>query len=284
MESAFEDKFVAFVDILGFTNLVERAERQDGLSLDTLRNLVALLGNEKDVNRIRIDGPSICPEAPRLRRDVNFEITQGSDSVIVSTEVSPAGLIGIAEHCHIVAMRLLKEGFLCRGYVTRGSIFHKGTEFYGTAYQQAAKSEPKVAIFQRHPNDSGTPFIEFDLSVIEYFDAVTDKCVKLMFDRITKTDGNLRAVFPFKRLSHGFIVAGMGIQFDPDRERKNNNVVRGWISTIKSKLRQHLDPTNENAVRKIEHYEAALDKQLEVCADTDRAIDDLCSPYPARPR
>lgn len=277
----FEDKFVAFIDVLGFRNLVDLAERKQGPTLAELRDVVKRLGNERDISRIRADGPSICPNAARQVKDVGFELTQASDSVIVSTEISPAGFIGILEHCHIAAMRLLKDGFLCRGYITRGLIFHRDGEFYGSAYQRALSSEPNVAAFRREVDDRGTPFIEFDPQVVSYAEAVEDACVHLMFDRLTKTDGTLRAIFPFSRLSHGFMIGGLGIEFNPDKERRNNQVMREIILGIKSKLRLYLTPGNSAAVRKVEHYEAALDAQLAICDMTDRTIDDLCTPFPA---
>ncbi len=44
----FRDKFIAFVDILGFESFVERAENGTGMSLQELYDTLNILGTDDD--------------------------------------------------------------------------------------------------------------------------------------------------------------------------------------------------------------------------------------------
>src|SRR3712207_5351127 len=97
--NTFADKFVAFVDVLGFKNLVAESERGTGMPLPELLELLRKLGTGNE--RVHFDqyGPTCCPMAPRIEKNLDFRVTQISDCVIVSAEVSPAGVINLISHC-----------------------------------------------------------------------------------------------------------------------------------------------------------------------------------------
>src|SRR6267378_3569937 len=80
---------------------------------------------------------STMPFAARVRADLDFRLTQISDCVVVSTEISPAGVINLVNRCWGAVIRLLQNGLMCRGYITRGRIFHTETQVIGTGYQRA---------------------------------------------------------------------------------------------------------------------------------------------------
>jgi hypothetical protein len=70
----FEDKFIAFVDILGWKNHVVAAEAGSGLSLGELLDALKLLrGPQAEFAEFR---PTICPMSARKGRDVAFCLTQ----------------------------------------------------------------------------------------------------------------------------------------------------------------------------------------------------------------
>ena len=116
---AFKEKFIGFVDVLGFKNFVEAAESGSGMTLPELLSLLNKLGTSEDQQRYK-NGGSICPMAPCIQRDLDFQITQVSDCVIVSSEISPAGAINLISHCWVAVIELLARGIMCRGYITRG--------------------------------------------------------------------------------------------------------------------------------------------------------------------
>lgn len=127
----FEEKFIAFIDMLGFKNLVEAAESGKGISLPEIMELLKKLGTKEDNNKFNQHGPTTCPNSAYLQRDLNFKIIQISDCAIVSSEISPAGLINLVSHCWGAVIKLLMDGIMCRGYITKGLIFHSDTQVIG---------------------------------------------------------------------------------------------------------------------------------------------------------
>jgi hypothetical protein len=274
----FQDKFIAFVDILGFKTLVKGAESGSGpLSLPEIREAAQRLGTEADRKRMVERGPNICPEAPRFSKDVGFQITQVSDCVVVSAEVSPAGVITLLSHCWAACLGLLQLGLMCRGYIKRGRIYHDGTEIIGSGYSDAyAKAEHGVTVFKQSADERGTPFIEVDPEVVHFVNTCEDWCVKEMASRMMKSDGELTALFPFQRLGHTFIVAGLeslGLKFDPDKEHRQVDNIRKMIHRMKEKVSSFVAGADGSVIAKAEHYLRMLDVQLAICDKQDRHIE-----------
>ncbi len=195
MPADFQDKFIAFVDILGFSALVADSEKTGaGLApaLDVVNALTAFDPNE---------GPNICPTSRRISPDMGFRRTQISDCVVMSVEVSPVAMLNLLMCCFGIVLRLMNMGHLCRGYITRGNIHHTDTQFIGTGYMEAVHNEKLVSVFKSKDLQQGVPFIELNKSVSEYIDSTDDACVKKMAGRITKSDGNATAIWPFDRLA-----------------------------------------------------------------------------------
>jgi hypothetical protein len=266
---AFKDKFVAFVDILGFKGMVEAAEAatQNGNStaLEELLGLLTKLGTTKDILEYAAHGPIFCPESPRLQKGLDFQLTQISDCVIVSAEKSPAGIINLVGHCWSVVTRLLHEGVMCRGYVTLGLVHHTPGQIIGTAYQRAFNQEPQVAAFKQQAGERGTPFVEIDNVVVEYVRTTGGACAQELFSRMTLSDGNVVGLFPFKQLQTSFALGNL----DRSKQLRSNAVVRQSLLTMKERVLATADPANVSAVRKAEHYARALDAQLKICDSTD---------------
>lgn len=266
-EPEFKDKFIAFIDVLGFKNLVDRAEAGTGLSLG---QLLTQLQQNFDVARtlaeVRQYGPITCPGSSYLQRDLDFFATQISDCMIASTEVSPAGVINLVSYCWSTVFRFLKNGLLCRGYITRGLIYHNGAQFVGSGYQKAMEQEKMVTAFRQQSDERGTPFVEIDPAVCGYVRDDSDQCVREMFSRFVSDDGEVMAIFPFRKLSPSFTYDGGS---SLEMELQEINVVRKWINDMKDKIMQFADMSNPSACRKIEHYIRVLDKQLELCDEAE---------------
>ena len=98
-EPQFADKFIGFVDVLGFKGMVRDSEEGRGLPLPELIDALKELGNETDRKRYEKHGPTTCPGARYIRKDLDFQLSQISDCVVVSAEVSPAGVINLVSHC-----------------------------------------------------------------------------------------------------------------------------------------------------------------------------------------
>lgn len=274
----FSEKVVAYIDVLGFKSLVAAAEDGSGLPLAELVDLLSLLGKGTERARFEAHGPSTCPEAPYIERHLDFRVTQISDCAIVSAEVSPAGAINLVSHCWGAVIELLAKGIMCRGYIKRGRVFHTDTQVIGSGYQAAFAAESQVSAFGHEANERGTPYVEVDPDVVQYIESQPDTCAKMMFGRMVKRDGDTTVLFPFQRLHHSFIVAGLGHKFDAAKERASNQNLRVMIGRMKERVLSFVDPSNANAVAKAKHYISALDSQLEACDKTDEMISKLDSP------
>jgi len=280
----FKDKFIGFVDILGWKEKVKASEAGTGLSLNELKEALKDLGTQEDESRFK-NGPMTCPESAYVKRDLDFQLTRISDCVLVSAEISPAGIINLVNHCWGAVIRLLVKGIMCRGYITRGSIYHTNEpEIIGSGYQDALDKEHQVSAFKRKADERGTPFVEVDPAVCDYVRDHGDSCVKEMFSRYIKSDGEVTALFPFKRLQHSFIIGGWwpGYKFDPENEKQSNENIRSSIEKMKERIWEFVDRSKADAVRKAEYYIAALDAQIEMCIETDKMIDTLCTSFPKR--
>ena len=276
--STFSDKFVAFVDVLGFKSLIVESEQGTGLPLPEILELVQKLGNGDERARFDKHGPACCPMAPRIEKNLDFRVTQISDCVIVSSEVSPAGVINLVSHCWRAVIELMARGIMCRGYIKRGSVFHTDTQIIGSGYQDAYAAEREVSAFKREADERGTPYVEVDGAVVSYVESKSDSCVKEMFGRMIKRDGNTVVLFPFNRLQHSFIVSGFGHKFNSEKELKSNDNLRKNLLRYKDKLRTFADPDNKGALSKLNHYIEALDAQLRACDETDRFVRSLSNP------
>lgn len=279
----FKEKFIGFMDILGFKKLVEVAEKGTGMPLVELLKIVNELGTPEDRMKFVKYGPTTCPESRYVQRDLDFKITQISDCVVVSSEVSPAGVINLVNYCWGAVIKLMTKGIMCRGYITRGPVYHTDTQVIGTGYQEAYRKESLVTAFKREADERGTPFVEVDPVICDYVRNHSDSCVKEMFSRYVKEDGTATALFPFQRLQHSFIIGDWhGHKFNPERERESNNNILLMIQKMKENVMALVDRSKPDAIRKAEHYITALDAQLDVCKETDEAIDMLCTSFPAK--
>lgn len=268
---AYADKFIAFVDILGFKGMVADSVH-DEQRLGHLLDLVKKLGDGTERANYEKYGPICCPMAPRIERNLDFRVTQISDCVVVSAEASPAGLINLITHCWQVAISLLQIGVLCRGFVSRGLVYHTDTQVIGPGYQNTFKSEPSVTALQRKIDEVGTPFVEIDDGVVDYVSGQPDECVKTMFDRLTKFDGSKVALYPFKRLNHRFLAGGISGPFNPEIHLKSVDNIRGWIGKMKDKIHENIEGGEPAARQKAEYYVEALDQQLIELTETERVI------------
>jgi len=130
----FEDRAVAFIDVLGFKSLVDRAAESKEC-LDVLSSLVKLLSSAV----LQFDA-TVDTSVPQHLVPRHLYI---SDSIILSTplaDMSRKNYDGLA----ILVMRviqishlLLKAGYLLRCGISVGKVWHTTSNIVGPAYQEA---------------------------------------------------------------------------------------------------------------------------------------------------
>ena len=254
------DKFVAFIDILGFGQLVENLESdEDGLS--RIMDLIGSLGTAADGRKFATSGPTTCPRSGYVRKDLDFVVTQISDCVIISTEVSAAGISNLVTHCFGIALALIHKGAQSRGMITRGRVYHTPSQVIGVAYQRAVSGEKTTRVLRFEDDEVGTPFIQIDDEVVAYVRDETDECVRKMFDRVTTSDGEYTAIYPFKALMNKpFTSVLPGLPFDPQKWLESVRRSLGFREATLATFRAALDGTDDPRVqRKIRHYLTGLE-------------------------
>jgi len=245
--------------------MVEAAEGGQR-SLPELIAIQACLTAEDSRATFERYGPTFCPEAPRLRPDLDFRVLRISDCAIISAEVSPSGVMAIIAHCWSAVFNLMRKGILCRGYITQGNVYHTDSDILGTGYMQAYKKERDVTAFRKDLDETGTPFVELDPLVTNYLAADANDCVRMMAGRMIRREGETTVVFPFDRLTHEFV---LGPNLDPQKERRSVAILRKLIATIREQVITNSDPNDEKNLRKTQHYLDALKVQDDICIKMD---------------
>ena len=281
-EVRYTEKFIAFLDVLGWKSLVHASDKGCGLSLGELCEIMDDLGRSADRRHFEKHGPTTCPQAPCKRKDLDFCITRFSDSVLISVEVSPAGLINLMSYCSHACAGLMSKGVMCRGYIKRGRIYHTSEYQIGVGISDVVAREKQVSIFKKGADEHATPFIEIDMNVVQYVSNQSDECVKEMFPRFVEEKNGLAAIFPFKRLDPStFFGSRSGHKFNPKRERESVNGVRGWILGMKEYVQQNVDWSNESAHQKGSQYIEMLKDKLVDCDRLDHEINLMAQTFPS---
>lgn len=140
----YQNCYVAFIDILGFKNLINCEATSCNKILDIyncLNNIIPTLNIIDDDNkRIPIKGVN----------DIKTKIMSDSICIYIDTTVKNA-LLCLVAVCITMQDRLLRleEPIFVRGAITKGSIYANGDITFGPALTQAYLMEEKNAKYPR---------------------------------------------------------------------------------------------------------------------------------------
>lgn len=133
----------AFMDILGYTDLVVVAERT-GKSEDTLRRLHAALSKGRSWLEDK-DGPN---ELLKLFNKDLFALKAFTDNIVISWPVrddAEAELGSAFFKLGAFQFQMVQEGFFIRGAISVGEAFVDETAVFGSALIEAYEGESKLA-------------------------------------------------------------------------------------------------------------------------------------------
>jgi hypothetical protein len=131
---AYEERYVAFADILGFTDNVRKTETNSHLQ-EALAKVLSEIGTREDrYDELMIDG---------------FQYQAFSDSIVMSTKGDARGLSYLFSEIGDLARQLLSKGFLMRGAVAKGKLYHDRGAMFGPAFLDAYRIESTIAKFPR---------------------------------------------------------------------------------------------------------------------------------------
>lgn len=138
----YEPSAVAFIDILGFKNAIKDSSKARGI-LDALIHVKGrVVEYYSDKARERFQGV------------LDIELTAFSDSIVISGAESQAIIVTFA--ALEFSRLLIEKGFLCRGAIACGDLYHKDGIVFGGGLVKAYKAETSQAIYPRILLDSRT--------------------------------------------------------------------------------------------------------------------------------
>ena len=129
----YQDRYCAFVDILGFKELISDLDK-GRITFEQIRELLRFAHE-----------PHHDPLYPGFGfhgADVRHQSI--SDAVCISALPSPAGLMHVFNALQTLSLTLLRQGFFTRGAVVKGPLYHDDRVVFGDALVRAYTLEQTV--------------------------------------------------------------------------------------------------------------------------------------------
>jgi hypothetical protein len=170
-ENIMKERFVAFIDILGFTEIVKRIESNNNVENTDLIRIKSILNFMAE----ETSDPNYCADLPiyvetedgYIEKELGDpKLTYVSDCIIISAEPTLDGFKGLSRKIHKITSDLAYDGIFCRGAISKGMLFHHDKMIFGSAYIKAFKLEEKFSI---------NPRVIIDPDILEFFDLSENK-------------------------------------------------------------------------------------------------------------
>lgn len=127
----YDTRIVAFIDILGFSASVKKSNTDDS----EFERIKATLKELNDFFRKPIQNEELR---------VDTKIIQASDSLIISRRIDELGGVNaMINDCSFAIHLLIQKGYLCRGAIKIGNLYHDEEIMFGSAYIDAYLTESK---------------------------------------------------------------------------------------------------------------------------------------------
>lgn len=150
MPKSYEQRVVAFIDILGFKSIIEKTiEKND---IENMARIASVINAFKDIREIwNLDSGELKHYVKSSKR-----VTIFSDSIVVSCEANDEEeIMYTLLEIKWLVMTMLNHGLLCRGAITRGKLVHTNEYIFGPALIEAHLLESKAALYPRIILDRG---------------------------------------------------------------------------------------------------------------------------------
>ena len=138
-KSVYEKRIVAFVDILGFKNHIEKSTKDS----DHAKLLLKVMNN---ITEIKTDND----HGSFALKPLGKEVTIFSDCIVISYPFDyEGGLFHILIDLIHIQLNLFFKGILLRGGISVGKVYHSDSVVFGPAMVEAYELESTTAIFPR---------------------------------------------------------------------------------------------------------------------------------------
>jgi hypothetical protein len=131
-ERTYELRYCAFLDILGFTELIRDVGSR--VEFTVVRDLLR-----------KIHQPSTYDTAGTA----DFRATTISDAIALSSSFSANGLAAIIDTINSLVLSALEAGYFMRGGLCRGQLYHDNDMVFGEAFITAHRIESSIARYPR---------------------------------------------------------------------------------------------------------------------------------------
>ncbi len=138
--SLYEKRTIAFIDILGFKKVLEKESKA--------RDILEVLTQVKN----KVEEHYLKPEHKIFQGIFDLEFSYFSDSIVISG--SEHQTISVLFTALEFSQLLIEKGFLCRGAIKFGDIYHKQGIMFGNGFVEAYLNESNLAIYPRIIMDS----------------------------------------------------------------------------------------------------------------------------------
>lgn len=151
MNSNYQQKYVIFLDILGFSKKIESKNINYILDILSVFREEINRNNFNDIplcemhNQDGFQYVDICFEDFKKICGDDFNCTSFSDNVVIS--INPKQItarIDVIRFCQSLQFELLKKGVIIRGGLSYGDIYHESDIVFGKALVDAVAIEKKI--------------------------------------------------------------------------------------------------------------------------------------------
>lgn len=125
-----QDSFVAFIDILGFSNLIKNIKSEE--TFNRILKILTAAKNEEKFDSFK---------NKETLKNFSLKILSISDSIIITVPHSPERLYLLIRYLLFVQRSLLILNITVRGFVAKGKVYNKKGILFGEGYLKAYEGE-----------------------------------------------------------------------------------------------------------------------------------------------
>jgi hypothetical protein len=142
----YEQRVVAFIDILGFKAILDETIDKNGDdNIEKINDVISAYESIRDIWDLD-DKPDIIEK----KSNDSKKVTIFSDSIVISFKIyQPSEVFFTLLELKWLVMRLLLRGILCRGAVSLGKFIHTDSYLFGPALVEAYTLESRAAMYPR---------------------------------------------------------------------------------------------------------------------------------------
>lgn len=149
----YEERYVAFIDILGFKDLIKFSANNSVNDFGNSHYSVSVIFNALDLDLSPIN--KTYEDISKVNDSPGLRLNTFSDFVIISSKLTPVGLDAIIFAVWSVITEWLSKGFISRGGIAKGKLVHRDYEkgkspiVFGPAFIAAYQLESEIADYPR---------------------------------------------------------------------------------------------------------------------------------------